>query len=415
MATTATAGTSHAALLKELYTLPPVRALNDKSYLHDKVTKDSNLETDFSGKYVRFPVTLRRALGRGSRGEAGDLPINVEEVEQEAKAYVKQHYYALEWAETLELATKSKEGAFESFVSRKMKNIATDMAKELNRQWYNPTTGRLATCTTNDSAGLTITVDSTKYVQVGDIVDICAASDGTIISSGTARTVESKTATTITFATAASAYGGGSGNVDVAGTEYVVLTGNYGNETAGLRAFADTGRSLHGIDSSTYTEWDGNKTALTGTPVIGESSIEAIDDKVGARGRGEPQVHLTTRGIRRRLADEFASQRRYLNEKATDIKAGYRIVEVNGIDTVIDDDAPSGYFVSGRLEALKLLQLTKPGFLETEAGNGAHISLKNGSTAGTKKSIWQAWYRYHVALACTDPGQWGMISGGADD
>ena len=190
MATTATAGTSHAALLKELYTLPPVRALNDKSYLHDKVTKDSNLETDFSGKYVRFPVTLRRALGRGSRGEAGDLPINVEEVEQEAKAYVKQHYYALEWAETLELATKSKEGAFESFVSRKMKNIATDMAKELNRQWYNPTTGRLATCTTNDSAGLTITVDSTKYVQVGDIVDICAASDGTIISSGTARTVE---------------------------------------------------------------------------------------------------------------------------------------------------------------------------------------------------------------------------------
>lgn len=414
MATTANQ-TTHGALLKELYTLPPVRALNDKSFLHDKVTKDSNIDVDFSGKYVRFPVTLRRALGRGSRGDAGDLPINVEEVEQEAKAYIKQHYYALEWSETLELVSGKKEGAFESFVARKMKNISTEMAKELNRQFYNPATGRLATCNTNDSAGLTITVDSTKYVQVGDIIDIVAAADGTPISQGTARTVASKTATTITISTSASAYGGGSGNVDVAGTEYVVLTGNYGNETAGLQAFADTGRSLHGIDSSTYEEWDGNEINLSGSPVIGESTIEQIDDKVGARGRGEVEIHLTTRGVRRRLADEFASQRRYLNEKATDIKAGYRVVEVNGIDTVIDDDAPAGIFFAGRLEALKLLQLTKPGFVETEAGNGAYIELKNGSTAGTKKAIWQTWYRYHVALACTDPGQWGYITGGADD
>ena len=75
----------------------------------------------------------------------------------------------------------------------------------------------------------------------------------------------------------------------------------------------------------------------------------------------------------------------------------------------------AGIFFAGRLEALKLLQLTKPGFVETEAGNGAYIELKNGSTAGTKKAIWQTWYRYHVALACTDPGQWGYITGGADD
>lgn len=418
MAQTATAGTSHAADLKELYSLPPVRALNDKSWIHDNIVKSKATDVDFSGKYVRFPVTVRRALGRGSRGEAGDLPINIEEVEVEAKAYIKQHYYALEWAETLELVSKNKEGAFESFVTKKMKNVGTDLAKDLNRQWYNPTVGRLALCTTDDSAGLTFTVDNAQYIQVGDIIDVHNTSTGAVITAGKARlvTAVNRSTNVITIDTNATVYSGAdSGNINVAGTETVCLTGNYGNESEGLRSFADTSRSLHGIDSSTYEEWDGNEINLSGTPVIGESSIERIDDKVGRRGRGDVDVHLTTRGIRRRLADEFAAQRRYLNEKATDIKAGYKVIEVNGVDTVIDDDCPEGYFFAGRTETLALLKLTEPGFLETEAGDGALIELKNGTVAGTKKAVFQAWYRYHVSLACQDPGGWGMITGGEDD
>lgn len=418
MAQTATAATSHAALLKELYTLPPVRALNDKSFLHDKVTKESNIDVDFSGKYVRFPVTVQRALGRGSRGEGADLPINIEEVEVEAKGYIKQHYFAVEWSETLEEVSKNKAGAFESFITRKMKNVATDLGKDLNRQWYNDSYGRLAECNTNDADGLTFTVANAQYLQVGDIVDILTNSTGTKITNGFARTVTAvdRAANTFTIDTAASGYASAdSGNVNVAGTEGVYLTGTWGKESEGLRAFADTGRTLHGINSSTYEAWDGNKVALSGTPILGESSIEQVDDKVGRRGQGDPNLHLTTRGIRRRLADEFASQRRYLNEKATDIKAGYKMIEVNGIDTVIDDDCPEGYFFSGNIDSLKLLKLTEPGFIETEAGDAAYVELKNGTTAGTKKSVWQTWYRYHVSLICTNPATWGVITGAEDD
>lgn len=417
MASTATQ-TTHAALLKELYTLPPVRALNDRSFLHDKVTKETDIDVDFSGKYARFPVTVRRALGRGSRADGGDLPQNIEEVEVEAKAYIKQHYYAVEWSESLEEVAKNKAGAFENFISRKMKNVGGDMAKELNRQWYNPLTGRLATCNTNDAAGLTFHVDNAQYIQVGDIIDVVDSGTLVAIASATARevTAVNRTTNVVTISTTATSYASaGSGNIDVAGTEYVVVTGNAGNESEGLRAFGDTGRTLHTINSSTYEEWDGNKIALTGSPVIGESSIERLDDKIGRRGRGDADIHLTTRGIRRRLADEFASQRRYLNEKAVDIKAGYKMVEVNGVDTVIDDDCPESYFFAGQLDELALLKLTEPGFIETEAGDGAYIELKNGSSAGTKKAIWQTWYRYHVALACKDPGTWGFISGGEDE
>src|SRR5688500_6816630 len=116
--------TTQGALLKELYTLPPVRVLNDKSLLHDKLTKEQ-ATLDFSGKYVRWPVTVQRSLGRGSRGDGGILPTAIAEVDLEAKALAKFHYYALEWTEVLEEVTKGREGAFENAVSRKMKNIST--------------------------------------------------------------------------------------------------------------------------------------------------------------------------------------------------------------------------------------------------------------------------------------------------
>jgi hypothetical protein len=218
----ASSTTTHAALLKELYTLPPVRALNDKSWLHDNLTKEQAV-TDISGKYALFPVTLRRSLGRGSRADGGVLPSAISEVLDDARVYVKYHYYGLEWTEVVEEASKNKQGAFEKVVTMKMKNVATDMAKDINRQWYN-STGILAQCNTNDAAGLVITVASTQYVQPGDVIDIAAATTGVNITNGNGRLVASKTDTTITIDTAAY-NGGGSGTVDVAGTEIVLLTG----------------------------------------------------------------------------------------------------------------------------------------------------------------------------------------------
>lgn len=410
MAQTSTT-TTHGALLKELYTLPPVRALNDKSFLHDKLAKEQAV-TDISGKYILFPVTLRRSLGRGARAEEGTLPVAVSEVLDDARVTVGYDYYALEWSEASEEASKNREGAFEKVVTMKMKNVAIDMAKHKNRQWYNTATpGVLATATADDAAGLTITVDSTQYIEVGDLVDIYNGSS--VITNGTQREVASKTATSITINTN-SVSGGDSGNVD-SNTGYVVyVTGSYNNEPQGLRAAAAVDRTLHAINSTTYENWDGYTSALA-SAVAGESSFEILYDAIGAKGRGDIDTYITTRGVRRRLADEFASQRRYLNEKATDIKAGYRLVEVNGVETVIDDDCPKGYVFGFKRDNIKVVQLTQPGFLETEAGDGAYIELKNSSTAGRKVNVWQAWYRYHCALAFTDPATVGSLSGAADD
>jgi hypothetical protein len=404
--------TTQAALLKELYTLPPVRVLNDKSWLHDNVAKEI-AKLDFSGKYIRFPVTVQRELGGGSRGDGGILPQASAAVDVEARALMQQHYYALEWTELIEEVSKNEAGSFENVVSRKMKTVATDMAKGLNRQWYNPLIGAVESSLATSSGASTVTTSTAKYpqyVRVGDTLDVVTLSTGVAVTNGTGRVVQSISAAgVITFG----GTGDPGGNLAVtAGTHGLVITGNYGNEVVGLRGFAETGRTLHNINSSTYPGWDGTKLNVSGA-IAGESSFEQLYDRVGERGRGDIDTFLTTRGIRRRLADEFASQRRYLNEKATDIKAGYRMIEVNGTETVIDDDCPKGYVFALSRDVLKLMQLTKPGFLED--GNGARIELKDHTVAGQKVAAYQAWYRYHVSMVCTDPARVGMIPDCEDD
>ena len=403
MATTSNM-TTQGSLLKELYTLPPVRVINDKSFLHDKLTKEQ-AELDFSGKYVRFPVTVQRSLGDGSRGDGGELPDAISEVDLDATAAMAFHYHTLEWTDALEQVSKNKQGSFESAVGRKMRNLSTDLAKSLNRQWYNSdANGALATVPGTGANSATQTVDSIQFLTVGRSVDVY--NGGSLVSTVTINSVNA-VSKTVTFSASV--------NLSAVSNATIHIAGSRGSEVpAGLRAITAAGRTLHNINSSTYPAWDGYNLALSGA-VAGESSFEQLSDGIGERGRGEMDTYLTTRGIRRRLADEFASQRRWLNEKTLDVKLGYRMLEVNGHECVIDDDCPKGYVFAISRDALKLMQLTQPGFMESEAGNAAAVELKNSTNAGKRMAIWQAYYRYYVTMVCTDPARTGRIPDAEDD
>lgn len=393
--------TTQGALLKELYTLPPVRVLNDKSFLHDKLKKEAAV-LDAAGKKIVFPVTVQRSLGRGSRGDGGILPTAISEVDEQASATPAYHYYALEWTEALEEVSKNREGAFESAVARKMKNVSIDMAKELNRQWYNAdANGVLATVPTG-AAGATQTVDTVQFLQVGDLIDVY---DTTPALVGT-RTINSinKAAKTVTF----------DSTITTTNNDTLHVAGNRGNEVEGLRGIAAANRVLHGIDSATYDQWSGEELNANGA-VAGESLFEQLYDNIGENGRGDMDTYLTTRGIRRRLADEMASMRRYLNENTLDPKLGYRSIEVNGQECVIDDDCPKGHVFGTSRDVLKLTQLTQPGFLESSESNGAIVELKDHTVAGQKVAAFQSWYRYHVNMVCTDPARTGQIPDAEDD
>lgn len=405
--------TNFAADLKELYTLPPVRTLDDRSFLHNKLTKEQAV-ADFSGKYVPFPVTLRRSLGRGSRGDEAVLPNAISEVLEQAKVRIKFHYYGIEWSDAIEQSSKNKEGAFEQVVTMKMKNLALDLAKEANRQFYNDTFGSLATVSPGANSA-TQTLITAQYVSAGDKIDI-VSSDGTTKRNAAALYVGTVNKSTRQITLVDSAGAASSQNTTTG--DLVIVSGNIttgatpvNHEVEGLRHIAKTDRTLHDISSVTYEEWDGYLTDLNGA-VAGESTFEQLYDGVGEKGRGDIDLYLSTRGIRRRLADEFASMRRYVNEKGTDLTVGFESIEVNGKPCVIDDDAPKGEVIGLGMEALKVFQLTEPGFVETDGS--ARVELKRNSD-GDAQAVYQAWYRYYMTLACTDPGRTGRITDAADD
>jgi hypothetical protein len=186
----------------------------------------------------------------------------------------------------------------------------------------------------------------------------------------------------------------------------------------GMRNITENERTLHSVNSATSGNafWKGNTvkagTSFAATAVAGESLFEQLADNVGAQGNGDVEVFLTSRGIRRRLADSYQSQKRFNDAKAVDVHGGYSAIMVNEIPVVADDDAPKTYAFGFNKSALKWFEQTKPGWLERE--NGGIFHLKTAGT-GTYAAIWQAWFRWYACLGCVAPNRTGRIEFASDD
>jgi hypothetical protein len=127
-------------------------------------------------------------------------------------------------------------------------------------------------------------------------------------------------------------------------TDGLYKPGARNNEVdGGLRAVTGTSRTLHSINSATAGNefWNGNRRAASGA-TAGEGLFEQLADDIGANGQGDVDVFITSRGIRRRLADTYQSTKRFNDAKAVDIHGGYSAIMVNEIPVVSDDDVPRG-------------------------------------------------------------------------
>ena len=290
------------------------------------------------------------------------------------------------------------------------------MKKDLNRQAFgNGPIGGLTTVRAA-STGTTVNVTSVQYLQVGDVVDVLVASTGATTLGVVGATVTARVTTagaeTITIDTALA------GSADT--TYSVYVSGSYNNEMDGLQNIAGTSRSLHSINSATAGNefWNAHSvnagTSDAATAVAGESLFEQLADNVGATGNGEVEVFLTTRGIRRRLADTYQSQKRYNDAQAVNVHGGYSAIMVNEIPVVADDDCTKKRAFGFSKSALKWFEQTKPGWLE-DPQDGQVFHLRDGATAGLKVASWDAWWRWYAALGSVAPNRTGRIQFASDE
>src|SRR5205823_882963 len=126
------------------------------------------------------------------------------------------------------------------------------------------------------------------------------------------------------------------------------------------------------------------------------------------------ETFLTSRGIRRRLADSYQSQKRFNDAKAVEVHGGYSAVMVNEIPVVADDDCPKQFAFAINKSALRWVEQAKPGWLEPP-GQATMFQMKTGSTAGTYQAIYQGWWKWYAALACVAPNRTGRLEFCSDD
>jgi hypothetical protein len=395
------------AIMKDLYVDPVRELVNYKTWFLDKVERDSE-HIDASGKRAIIPVHLKGNLSPTSIAEGGTLPTPGIEQDIDAIVYLKDHAGGVSFTDKLIKQAKKGEGAFINKLDRDSKLLAQGMKKRINQQLFGDGLGTLAVLATSPAAAVTFTVNSTQYLKVGQVIDVRTVTTGALENAGNVSLTISGINRSTKVVTV-------SGNVTATtGTAGVYLAGAYGLEMEGLRRITATGRSLHGIDSSTAGNegWNGHRRDAAGA-TAGEGLFEELADEIGAEAEGEVEWFLTTRGVRRRLADTYQSAKRFNDAKAVEIHGGYTAIYVNEIPVMVEDDAPKGWAFAGANDAFLWEEIENMDWLKSEDGTVWHLAA--GSVAGTRRSAWEAWMVWYAAFACVTPNRTGAIINCADD
>jgi len=378
----------------------------------DQIERDST-HIDFTGRRAVFPIHTARNRGRGARGDGGTLPVAQPGAWQDAIYRITYQYMAIELTDAAIKQSTTNEGAFISLLDAETKDASNSLKKDMNRQVYGTGDGKLATLTATTTAGTVLTVDSVQYIQVGDPVDVIKTADGTTGGGAVATTVTARNAAESKITIAATV---------TAGSEYgVYISGDRSNEINGLRQMLGKNREFAGINSATAGNEFWNSPVLeagsseSSTAVAGESLFEQLADQVGASGQGEVEVFLTTRGIRRRLADTYQSQKRYTNAENVNIHGGYSAIMVNEMPVIADDDAPKQWIFGLNKDSFRWFELGAPGWLSPPQANGGVFPLKDGSVSGTKVATFQAWFAWYCQLGNIAPNRSGVIKFATDD
>lgn len=413
--------TSADAILKDVYEGPVIEQLNYKTYMIDQIERETQFQMTARGRKAILAAHVGRNRGRGARNDvAGSnvLPVAGEQKWEDIQVPINYFYQGIELTDIAIEATKSNDGAFVSLLDAEVKGATQDMKKDVNRQIWGPGSGILATCVS--AAAAVVTVDSVQYCKIGDPVDVLVTASGAVTAGVANTTITAiNTATpSITLANAPAT------PASINNTYSVYLRGSRNLEMVSMQQICSTNRTLFGVNSATAgNEWWNAQVidvgASAASPAIaGETAFELIADRVGETGQGETESYITTRGIRRRLADTFQSTKRFTNREAVQIHGGYSAIMVASGSgerpVVIDDDCPKGNVFALDKSALRWYQQTTPGFL-ADPKSGQILQLKDGSTPGTKEATWQGWLRWYASLATTAPNRLGRLRFCTDD
>lgn len=312
------------AITKEIYGPRIQDQLENEITLTKRIEKTSEgTSSEVGGKYVTFPLKVRRNHGIGYRNELEALQAAGQQGWQNVRVPLRYGYGRTHMSgQTMKLAEKNYQ-AFSSAMTEEMEGLKTDLAKDTNRILWGNQTGRIATLDAGVTVNTFTVTQGFKYLEIGMVVDVMDASAlPAALATGVTIDALDKSTQEVTVDGAAFTTSAG---------DFIVRTGNYGREPHGLESLVtDSSASLFNLSSTTEPLWQSEVETAVGA--LSEGAMTSMCDTLRENG-GRPTVIFSDLGSRRAYLNLLTTQRRFTNTQT--FEGGHK-----GVAFAYDDDIP---------------------------------------------------------------------------
>jgi hypothetical protein len=347
------------AITKEIYEGKLQNQLQNEAVGYKRIEQTSEgTSTEVGGRYVTFPLKVRRNAGIGYRNELEALQAAGQQGYASARVALAYGYGRVRLSGPTFDLVETNAQAFASAMQEEMDGLKDDVLKDTNRIFYGNGVGAMATVTA-DGAN-TVTVGNTQYLEVGQQIDIIDPTGVTVRASN-------RQITAINTATGVVTYDGA--DVTAVAGDFIVRTGNYGREAQGLTSIVSDTGTLFNIDPTVEPKWKSVNNNNGGTPrALSEALLINLTDAVRING-GKTSVLLASLGVRRAYFNLLTQQRRFVDTK--EFSGGLTGLAFNNgreIPFVEDPDAPPSK-VWGLDESTFKIYRTKPWYFDDKDGS----------------------------------------------
>lgn len=325
------------AIMKEIYEGDVREQLNSETITLSRIEKTSaGVGNDVGGKYVTFPLKVKRNTGIGARNEMELLPTPGQQGTVAARIGLKYQYGGISLSGQAIRLVDENYNSFIDAVDLEVSGLKDDLAVDQNRQVYGTGRGDLAVVVSGVGGvdNNVVTVNNTQYFQEGMLVDL--------ITLPTTVTIAGRTVLAINDAAKTVTLSGAS--MTLVAAQILVRAGNLNREITGLQAIvADTG-ILYNVDPTVVGLWKSKVNSNGGTPrAVSEGLFMRLANDISQAG-GKTTAIFTTLGVFRQYGELLKQQRQFVN--TTEFTGGYKglafTTPKGDIPIVADKDAPPG-------------------------------------------------------------------------
>lgn len=387
--------------LKEVYLGVVADQLNTS--VNPLLAKINQTTSNVWGKEIRkmAPYGINGGIGAGD--EDGSLPTAAGNNYAQFVLELKNLYGRIEISDKAIRASQNSAGSFVNLLNAEMEGLIKASTFNFGRMLFGDGTGILATISTNDTSS--VTVDTTRNLIEGMVVDIVNKADGTVNAvAGRRITSIDRANKKVTLSGSTLTSEAFKPSTSQTNTYALCVQGSYGKEITGLGAIFKSSGSLYGLNRSTYN-WmvpyisniAGESTMTAISDVTMQKAIDELDEVAGSK----VDFIVCSAGVKRNYQEYLNSYRS--NVDVMDLAGGYKAISYNGIPLVSDKFVKPNTMYLLNTKEFNLHQLCDWQWLEGE--DGRVIKQIQG------KPTYSATLVKYADIICDHPAGQAMIEG----